>query len=109
MGYLSIWNKKNIKYVKQKYNFFQGINNLTQKCEEIFKYKKCGFLMDLNVDFCIHENEICPFNDINTSFYLNNLTSDLIFSYEDKNLTINNKYKINDFSLIYINKIIVIV
>ena len=97
LKYLSIWKKQKIKNIKQKYNFFQGLNNMTRKCLSRLDYKKCGFLLDLNIDFCIKNNEECPYDDINTTFYLNNLTSDIILLIEDKNIIINNKNKIEDF------------
>ena len=97
IDFLSNWNKKKIYVNKQKYNFFQGINNDTKKCDNNFDYKKCGFLMDLKIDFCIKENDICPFNDTDINFYLTNLTSDIILLLEDKNLKIDNKYEISDF------------
>ena len=77
--------------------FFQGINNYTKKCDINFNYKKCGFLIDLKIDFCIKENEMCPFKDTDTNFYLTNLTSDIILLFEDKNLKIDNIYEISDF------------
>ena len=97
LKFLSIWKKQKIKNIKQKYNFFQGINNKTRTCLSRLDYKKCGFLLDLKTDFCIKNNEECPFNDINTTFYLNNLTNDIIILIEDKNIKINNKNKIMDF------------
>ena len=97
LKYLSIWKKQKIKNIKQKYNFFQGLNNMTRKCLSRLDYKKCGFLLDLNIDFCIKNNEECPYDDINTTFYLNNLTSDIILLIEDKNIKINNKNEIKDF------------
>ena len=97
VNYLSIWNKKKLYDNKQKYNFFQGINNYTKKCDNNFNYKKCGFLIDLQIDFCIKENEMCPFKDTGTNFYLTNLTSDIILIFEDKNIKIDNLYKISDF------------
>ena len=60
-----IWNKKRIYFNQQKYNFYQGIKNGT--CDKNFNYKKCGYLIDLNIDFCVKTNKICPFNNI--SFY----------------------------------------
>ena len=97
INYLSKWNKKKIYDNKQRYNFLQGVNNITKKCDYTFNYKKCGFLMDLKIDFCIKENDICPFYDTDTNFYLTNLTSNIILLFEDKNLKIDNKYEISDF------------
>ena len=90
---LSIWNKKNIYYTQKRYNFFQGIKN--GACDKIMDYKKCGYLNDLKTDFCIKNNEICPFNNI--SFYLHNLTSDIIMLYEDKKMDIFENYTMKDF------------
>ena len=96
--YLYIWNKQKIIINnKQTYNFLQGINNSTGKCDINYKYKKCGYLIDLNSDFCVKENEICPFNDINTKFYLKNLTSDILFLYKGNKIKIDNNYEIEDF------------
>ena len=97
IDYLSNWNKKRLYDNKKIYNFYQGINNKTKKCDNNFDYKKCGFLMDLKIEFCIKENDICPFNDTDTNFYLTNLTSDIILLFEDQNLKIDNKYDISDF------------
>ena len=97
VNYLSIWNKKNYMITDRNIIFFQGINNYTKKCDINFNYKKCGFLIDLKIDFCIKENEMCPFKDTDTNFYLTNLTSDIILLFEDKNLKIDNIYEISDF------------
>ena len=94
---LSIWNKQKINNKKQKYNFIQGFNNMTRTCLSRIDYKKCGFLLDLNIDFCIKNNEECPYDDINTTFYLSNLTSDFLLLIEDKNIKINNKNNIKDY------------
>ena len=40
---------------------------------------------------------MCPFKDTDTNFYLTNLTSDIILIFEDKNIKIDNLYKISDF------------
>ena len=58
-------------------------------------YKKCGYLIDLKTDFCIKNNEICPFDNI--SFYLHNLTNDIIMLYEDKKMVIFENYTMKDF------------
>ena len=52
---ISNWNRKKINYYKQKYIFFQGIKSSTGECDNLLKYKKCGFLVDLNTNFCIKE------------------------------------------------------
>ena len=83
LKFVSIWKNQKIKNIKQKY-LFQGINNKTGTCLTQLEYKKCGFLLDLKTDFCIKNNEICPYDDINTIFYLNNLTSDILLLIEDK-------------------------
>ena len=101
---LEIWNEKNINNNKQKYVFFQGIKNSTGECDTIFKYKKCGFLIDLNTSFCIKENELCPFDNNNTTFFLSNLSSDIIMLYEGKNIQIYNNIEINDLFLDIYNK-----
>ena len=96
--YLYIWNKQKIIINnKQTYNFLQGINNSTGKCDINYKYKKCGYLIDLNSEFCVKENEICPFNHINIKFYLKNLTDDILFLYKGNKIKIDNKYEIEDF------------
>ena len=95
--YFSNWNNKQIYTSKQKYIFFQGINNLTGGCDKNFNYKKCGFLLDINSDFCIKDNEICPYEDTNITFYLKNLTNSIHILYENENIIINDKYKINNF------------
>ena len=104
--YLSKWNNKTIYSSKKTYNFFQGYNNLTKKCDNIFDYKKCGHLIDLNIDFCIKESDPCPFTDTNISFYIKNLTKDIILLYENETINIKNKYNIKEFfpELIYKNK-----
>ena len=104
--YLSKWNNKTIYSSKKTYNFFQGYNNLTKKCDNIFDYKKCGHLIDLNIDFCIKESDPCPFTDTNISFYIKNLTRDIILLYENETIKIKNKYNLKEFfhELIYKNK-----
>ena len=93
----SIWKDKNIYDNKQIYHFFQGISNITGRCDKNFNYTKCGFLLDINTDFCIKNYEICPFDNINTSFYLKNLTNDVEILYYDKNIKINDIYKMEEF------------
>ena len=95
--YFSNWKNKQVYTSKQKYIFFQGINNLKGGCDKNFNYKKCGFLLDINSDFCIKDNEICPFEDTNITFYLKNLTNSVHILYENENVIINDKYKINNF------------
>lgn len=96
LKFFSIWNKKRIYDNKQIYNFFQGINS-KGVCDNNYKYKKCGFLLDLNIDFCVKENDECPFNDNETNFYLYNLTNDIILTYEDHKIKIFNDLEIKDF------------
>ena len=93
LGSISIWNRQHIYFNKQRYNFFQGIKN--GACDKNFNYKTCGYLIDLNVNFCVKSNEICPFNNI--SFYLHNLTSDIIMIYDDKKMNIFENYELKDF------------
>ena len=101
---IEIWNEKIINNNKQKYVFYQGIKNSTGECDKIFNYKKCGFLIDLNTSFCIKENELCPFDNNNTTFFLSNLSSDIIMLYENKNIKIYNNIKIKDLFLDLYNK-----
>ena len=97
LKYLSNWKNNIIKYNKKIYYFYQGINNKTQNCDINYNYKKCGYLIDLNTDFCVKENEACPFNDTNIRFYLNNLTNNIILISEDKKAKLVNDYEIQDF------------
>ena len=94
--FFSIWNKKIIYDNKKIYNFFQGINS-KGVCDSIYKYKKCGFLLDLNTDFCVKKSDKCPFNDTETNFYLYNLTNDIILLYEDHKIKFFNDLEIKDF------------
>ena len=97
MSKISIWNNKTIYTNIKKYIFYQGINNYTGECDTNFNYKKCGFLKDINSNFCIKNNEPCPFNDSNIIFNLNNLTNDVILLYDDKKTKIFENFEMKDF------------
>ena len=75
---------------KHKYFFSQGLNH-SRNCDLNLKYKKCGYLTYLNVDFCLKQNEKCPFNDSNAIFNISDLTRDIIIINNNNDIIFGNK------------------
>ena len=113
---LSYMNERKLSFNKYKYNFFQGINNITGKCDINLNYRSCAYLNDLKTYFCVKEYKQCPilFFDANNLY---NMIDDVILYYDDEQkIKLYNNYNISDFlpdlnikkNIININSFIII-
>lgn len=73
---LTKWKKKSFYLNYTKYYYYQGINPLTKECDIKNEFFSCGFLEDIQFDFCVKNIEDCPllpFNNNIKNFAINSL------------------------------------